>query len=152
MVRGVKNDKKIKSILSVLVLILCVGCVGVVLASTNYNAKYYRVEIEKSDEETAEEASKVFIKKSDVATIKKPNEKAKIALEKWRFLKFGEHGGLAIISMDCLVLGLGLFGVGKLIYQWNQGCSFEVEESLPAESEVGKLKLGFQKYKEEKRK
>lgn len=54
--------------------------------------------------------------------------------------------------MGCLVLGLGLFDVGRLTYQWNQGCGFEVEESLLAESEVGKLKLGFQKYKEEKRK
>ena len=144
--------KRLKAYLSVLVLILCVGYVGVVLASTNYNAKYYRVEIEKSDEEDSEEDSKVFIKKSDVATIKKPNEKAKIALEKWRFLKFGEYGGLAIISMGYLVLGLGLFGVGKLTYQLNKGCSFEVEESLLTESEVGKLKLGFQKYKEEKRK
>ena len=115
--------KRLKAYLSVLVLILCVGCIGVVLASTNYNAKYYRVEIEKSDEEDSEEDSKVFIKKSDVATIKKPNEKAKIALEKWRFLKFGEYGGLAIISMGYLVLGLGLFGVGKLTYQLNKGCS-----------------------------
>ena len=218
-------NKKVKAYLSVLVLILCVGCIGVVLASTNYNAKYYRVEIEKSDEEASEEDSKVFIKKSNGATINKPNQKAKIALEKWRFLKFGEYGGLAIIGMGCLVLGLGLFGVlkphlsyfakkktarvevidivrkkktdsaqtykvwesnrmsqkervvvrfcdekrkkktfyipvsvvaigdvGRLTYQWNQGCSFEMEKSLLAESEVGKLKLGLQKYKEEKRK
>ena len=144
--------KRLKAYLSVLVLILCVGCIGVVLASTNYNAKHYRVEIEKSNEEASEEDSKVFIKKSNGATINKPNQKAKIALEKWRFLKFGEYGGLAIIGMGFLVLGLGLFGVGKLTYQWNQGCSFEMEESLLAESEVGKLKLGFQKYKEEKRK
>ena len=218
-------SRRLKAYLSLLVLILCVGCVGVVLASTNYNAKFYQVEIEESDEEDSEENSKVFIKKSNVATNKKPNQKVKIALEKWRRLKFGEYGGMAVIGMGCLVLGLAIFSVlkphlsyfakkktarvevvdivrkkktesshtykvwesnrmsqkekvvvrfcdgkrkkktfyipvsgvaigdvGRLTYQWNQGCSFEVEESLLAEQEVGKLKLGFQKYKEEKRK
>ncbi len=218
-------SRKIKAYLSVLVLILCVSCVGVILASTNFNAGNWIVQVDKNDDEDSEEKSKIFIKKPTDPTEKKPNNKVVMELKKWKFLKFGEYGGLVMIGMGCLVLGLAIFGVlkphlsyfakkktarvevidiikkkktessqtykvwesnrisqkekvvvrfcdgkrkkktfhipvsgvsigdvGKLTYQWNQGCSFEVEESLLAESEVGRLKLGFQKYKEEKKK